>query len=271
MHLAISARALEPHTDPRQAIDLAADAGFDAVELATTPGDAIDSDGSGARCRNLAAAASGRGVPIVALAAHDSGSARLAAPGAVERAAAVDRTLRWLDRAAALGAQVLSVATVAGSPTSTASGLRHADALHHCFDALERLRFEAETRRVALGIEAAAGRLLNSPPELVDFVDRINSPSVGVVLDAAAVVSLADPVDWIETLGRRILGLRVSGDVPTVSGPDDSRPVRARVDWPSVADALRAAGFRGPLIYGGREPPAAALQWMRRNLRRDST
>lgn len=271
MHLALSARALDPHTDPRQAIDLAAEAGFEAVELAATPGDAIDSDGSGARCRNLAAAASGLGLRIVALAAHESGSTRLAAPGAVERAAAIDRTLRWLDRAATLGAQVLSVATVAGPRTSNASGLRHADALRHVFDALERLRFEAETRRVALGIEAAAGRLLNSPPELVDFVDRINSPSVGVVLDAAAVVSLADPVDWIETLGRRILGLRVPDDLPIAADPDAARPERARVEWPSVAEALRAVGFRGPLIYGGREAPAAAFQWMRRNLGRDST
>ena len=114
---------------------------------------------------------------------------------------------------------------------------RYQDGLNFAYRVLYDLRHEAEGAGVAIAIEAASGGGLLSPVELREIINQANSPAVGVCLDVARVACGGVVEDWIETLGNRIKSVRVDLS-------DNS-------DLDSLADALDAVGYQGPVIVQG--------------------
>ena len=87
----------------------------------------------------------------------------------------------------------------------------------------------------------------NNAPEptadpLAAFVDRFNSPLVGVQFDIGNHQKYGPPAEWIKTLGPRIVKL----DVKDWSAADGFCEIGAGdVDWPVARAALDEIGFVG--------------------------
>ena len=72
------------------------------------------------------------------------------------------------------------------------------------FSGVSELKAVAGRHRVNLALENIWNKLLISPLEFRDFVDRIGSEYVGCYFDTGNVVLYGFPEQWIRILGRRI-------------------------------------------------------------------
>ncbi len=118
---------------------------------------------------------------------------------------------------------------------------RYQDGLNFAYRVLYDLRHEAESAGVAIAIEAATGGGLLSPVELREIINQANSPGVGACLDVARVSRVGIVEDWITTLGYRIKSVRVE--------------LSDEHELDTLAAALDAAGYDGPVIVQGADDP----------------
>ncbi|MCH7592483.1 MAG: TIM barrel protein [Planctomycetes bacterium] len=118
---------------------------------------------------------------------------------------------------------------------------RYQDGLNFAYRVLYDLRHEAEGAGVAIAIEAATGGGLLSPVELGEIINQANSPAVGVCLDVTRVSRVGVVEDWIATLGYRVKSVRVE--------------LLDERELDTLADALAAAGYDGPVIVQGTDDP----------------
>lgn len=113
------------------------------------------------------------------------------------------------------------------------------------FRALQELRVDAERHRVHLALENIWNKLLLSPLEFRDFLDRLGSPNVGCYFDTGNVVLYGYPEQWIRILGTRIKKVHFK------DFRIDHRERRyewtqlmeGSVDWPAVMREIRAIGY----------------------------
>jgi L-ribulose-5-phosphate 3-epimerase len=111
--------------------------------------------------------------------------------------------------------------------------------------ALQELRPDAERWRVNLALENIWNKLLISPLEFRDFLDRIGSEYVGCFFDTGNVVLYGFPEQWIRILGSRIKKIHFK------DFKMDHRERRyewtqlmeGQVDWPAVMREIRAIGY----------------------------
>ena len=172
----------------------------------------------------------------------------------------------WLERGAKLGARVLCLSMPplqAAICTSGVSGhqdhddvdgavfARYQDALNVTHALLHELRFDAEAFGVPLVVEVAHGGCFLSPVELRDLIDRTNSWAIGACVDVDRVFRVGSPIDWIETLGRRVHCARVA------VACDLSDPQFPRCSLSTVQDALRNGGSASPIIVAGDDDPVS--------------
>jgi hexulose-6-phosphate isomerase len=87
---------------------------------------------------------------------------------------------------------------------------------------------------------------------LAAFIDRFDSPLVGVQFDIGNHWKYGDPAAWIRTLGSRIQKLDIKGFSRAEGKFKDV--TEGDIDWPSVEKALRDIKFTGWLaaeVAGG--------------------
>ena len=118
-------------------------------------------------------------------------------------------------------------------------------------EAIESALPLAEANKVAILIENTRNRLFyehmggqdQSADALAEFIDRFDSPWVGVQFDIANICLYGDPAKWIRTLGSRIKKVDVKGfsrsrkSFTKIGGGD--------IDWPSVVEALQEINYSG--------------------------
>lgn len=276
MYTAINAWTFAAAVSVESQISAAQSAGFEGLELivsegsttpAAAPADvrAVPLDLHPDQRRRLAQLAADAGVRITSLTGAMFFQANFASAEPAVREAARATTLRMLDMGADVGAgAIVIVPAVVGRITDAAPQVAYADALNRSYEALVALAREAESRGVMICIENVWNRFLLSPVETQEFIDRVNSPFVRVCFDTGNVLAFGYPQDWIDTLGGRIARVHVKDY-------DLAKPGRAgfcelgagNVNWPAVMDALRRAGYDGPLIFEG----AASIEDARQRLR----
>ncbi len=86
------------------------------------------------------------------------------------------------------------------------------------------------------------------PEEFIRYVDELNSPWLVSCLDLGhAVLCREQPDEFIKKLGTRLTNLHVHD----VDGTNDSHtlPYFGITDWNAVMDALRAVDYKGDLTY----------------------
>lgn len=257
MFAAINAWTLQDSSSVAEQLQVAAQAGFEGIELVLSHDGPLRFQTPDTVCADWRGQAAELGLQICGLASGAFFEANYASPDPADRQAAFDLTVAMLDRAAALSAgAILVVPAVVGTDRDHKPRVGYADALHRTCDALDRLRHEAEARRVMIGLENVWNRFLLSPVEAADLIDRVNSPWVGMCLDTGNVLAHGYPQDWIATLGGRILRVHVKDYDLSRPGRDGFCPLgEGCVDWPAVIDALGQSGYRGPLTFEGPGEP----------------
>jgi L-ribulose-5-phosphate 3-epimerase len=154
-------------------------------------------------------------------------------------------------------------------PGVVTSRIGYLDAMARLEEALHVLAREAQQRRVGLGLENVWGKLLYSPLEMRDLVDRIGSPGVGVHFDVGNVIQQGYPEQWIRILGPRLRSVHLKDFVESINN------IRAftwlfqgSVPWDRVMQALRDVAYDGYLIAEVPPYPFCPEQGIRDTARR---
>lgn len=121
-------------------------------------------------------------------------------------------------------------------------------AYKRALEAIGELKEYAKVVKVSIGIENVGNKLLVSPIEMRDFIDKINSEYVGAYFDVGNVLyqSGGYPEQWIKILGKRIKMVHFK-DYRRVPGGLDAFVdlLAGDVNYPAVVEALEAVGFDG--------------------------
>ena len=102
--------------------------------------------------------------------------------------------------------------------------------------------------------------------ELIELVDAVNDPSVGVCLDTGhANLGGVVPAEAIRALGSRLKALHINDNH---AGDTDEHlfPYFGTVEWTETVRALREIGYVGDFAYEAgsqRIPPALYPEWLR--------
>jgi L-ribulose-5-phosphate 3-epimerase len=250
---AVNAWSLPQDWSPGEQVGAAARAGLRGIELVLGERGPLDFETALDEFRVLGEQAESLGLTITSLATDVFWRVNYGVPERADRARAMELTLRMLDRAAAARAgAILVVPAVVGRADEARRRVGYADALSRAYEALLSLRFEAEDRGVVIAIENVWNRFLLSAMEMVELIDRVNSPCVGAYLDIGNVLAYGYPEDWIELLGRRIARVHAKDYDVRQPGAAGFCPLgEGSIDWPGVIAALRQVGYTGPLTYEG--------------------
>jgi len=157
----------------------------------------------------------------------------------------IDLVKQLIDFAAAMGApNLLVVPGVVDSETGYDFAMKRLE------EAFWILKEDAEKKKIGLGLENVWGKILYSPLEMRDFVDKFASPYVGVHFDVGNVIQYGYPDQWIRILQKkRLLNIHLKDYSESVNN------IRAftylfqgSVPWKRVMSALREVGYDGYLI-----------------------
>ncbi len=216
---------------PADRFALAADIGFDGVEIATVDEDA----GVGA----IRAAADRSGVRVHSVMNAGNWNYPLTSPDEGVARKGLEILRRSIRNAHDLGADTVLVVSAVVTPQ-----VRYQDAWPRSQRAVREVLPLAAERKVTLAIENVGNRFLLSPLEFARYIDEFDSPWVRAYFDIGnSLVLWSYPQDWIRTLGRRICKLHLKD-----YDQEKKRwaPVgEGDVDWPAVCDAVREIGYRG--------------------------
>ena len=168
---------------------------------------------------------------------------------AVERHERIQDNLRAIDEAVELGADVL-VLVCGGVPGRDLEGARQMVA-----DGIAAIEPHARARGVRLGIEPlhpmfAADRSVITPlGEAHDLAARLDSPAVGVIVDAYHVWWDPRLGEGIAAASRHTLGFHVSDWIVPLPDVLDGRGMMGDgvIDLRGMRRRVDAAGYRGPI------------------------
>jgi hexulose-6-phosphate isomerase len=157
----------------------------------------------------------------------------------------VDLVKKLIDFAALMGApSLLLVPGVVDSRNS------YDLAMGRLEEALCILKEDAEKKKVRLGLENVWGKILYSPLEMRDFVDKLKSPFVGVHFDVGNVIQYGYPDQWIRILGKkRLFNIHLKDYNEAINNfTAFTHLFQGSVPWDRVMGALRETGYDGYLI-----------------------
>jgi hexulose-6-phosphate isomerase len=119
-------------------------------------------------------------------------------------------------------------------------------AYERAFDYVKKALPFAEEKKIELGIENVWNKLLLSPMEMRDFIDKFDSPSVCAYFDVGNVLAYGFPDHWIKVLNKRIKKVHVK-DYRRVAGGLHGFVdlLTGDVDFPAVINAFKAIGYDG--------------------------
>ncbi len=110
---------------------------------------------------------------------------------------------------------------------------------------VEALKPDAERHRVNIALENIWNKLLISPLEFRDFLDRIGSDYVGCYFDTGNILLYGYPEQWIKILGRRIKKIHFKDFKMDHRERryEWSQLMDGTVDWTAVMREIRAIGY----------------------------
>jgi len=153
---------------------------------------------------------------------------------------------KQIDMAAALGADTILVipGAVGVCFIPDFKVVPYEVAYERAFSAIMRLKEKAEVKKIHIGLENVWNMFLLSPLEMRDFVDKINSPYVGVYFDVGNVVATGFPEQWIRILGKRIRKVHFKDYRISAGGIDGFVDLLSGdVNWPAVMEAFKEIGY----------------------------
>jgi hexulose-6-phosphate isomerase len=142
-------------------------------------------------------------------------------------------------------AEALGIDTVLVTGGRTSEKVPYDVAYDRQLRALQELRPDAERHRVNIGLENVWNKLLISPLEFRDFLDRIGSQYVGCYFDTGNVLLYGYPEQWIRILGSRIKKIHFK-DFKIDHRErryEWTQLMQGSVDWTAVMREIRAIGY----------------------------
>lgn len=130
--------------------------------------------------------------------------------------------------------------------------VKQTESYDDCYDraltALKELAPYAEANEIYIGIENVWNKFLLSPLETRDFIDKIDSPFVGMYFDAGNVLQFGFPEQWVRILGNRIKKIHVK-DFNTAIGNiyGFTTLLNGSLNWKNLVEAIHEIGYTGPL------------------------
>ena len=220
-----------------QRMALAAEAGFDGVELQHGAERDFPETASTDELRAICDAAAEAGVDLPSIMPQGQ---PIAGPDAGARAAARDVIVRVAECAAELGAETVLIVPGSVQP-------------EHPYGELWRLTIEAMQELagkvpegITLALENVWNRFLYSPLEFARIIDEIDRPNVRAYFDVGNVMAFGFPQHFIRELGPRIARVHVK-DYRTrfAGGAGFCNLLEGDVDFAEVMKALGEVGYDG--------------------------
>jgi L-ribulose-5-phosphate 3-epimerase len=238
---------LEGTLDVIDAMRLARDHGFDAIELGIGESGALGLDVTEQRCAQIRSEADRLGltIPSTASGIYWSRSLGDGNPQAVDDLQRMARICGWLGARTHLTIPgAVEVFFLPERPIQS-----YDTVLKNARTGLEQVLPVAEKAGVRLGIENVWNKFLLSPTELAAFIDSFSSPSLGAYVDVGNILLYGYPEQWLRVLGDRVVGIHLKDfrkAVGTIDGFVDL--LEGDVDWLAVMQAIEEIGFDGPLV-----------------------
>ena len=244
MKKGINAWAFPAEMPVKERIRIAADAGYDGIELIFTEDGETSLAKTDAELREYKAVADGYGIAIPSVVGSVFANASLASPDPAVVRKALDNGARMLHGAAVLGADTaLVVPGRVYKETERPEG-RYDIVYDNAIRNVKALAAAAGQEGVYIGIENVWNKFLLSPLEMRTFVDYAGSPWVGVYFDVGNFMPWAFPEQWIRILGKRIKKMHLKDFKTAVgTGAGFVDLMEGDVDYAEVMRACREVGF----------------------------
>ena len=227
---------------------LAADAGFDGVEVAIGETGELGLDATKEDLLKIKKAANDLGLEIYSVCNDLVWSNSLTSPDAEERERAKKFVRRQLEVASILGADTILIVPgcVSASFAPNFGVVDYDVAYELAQESIKDLIADAEKYGVVIGVENVWNKFLLSPLEMRTFIDSFDSKWVQSYFDVGNVMLTGYPEQWIKILGKRIKKVHFKEfrcNVGTLDGFVDL--LAGDVNWAAVVDALNAVGYDG--------------------------
>src|SRR5438874_9556637 len=211
------------------------EAGFEGVE----PMGGMDRD-------EVLAAFKETGLQAASVCDHIHWVKTLSAPDEATRKLGLDGLVHSLHDAHAYGAgSVLLVPGVARD------GVSYEQCWERSIVEIKKAILVAKELGVKISIENVGNNFITTPEQAMDYLDAINSESVGWHFDIGNVGRNYGPAErWIQVLGKRINRIHVKDFSTRPAKPGAKAPERPKLldgdtNWPAVMSALDRAGYQG--------------------------
>ena len=227
---------------------LAADAGFDGVEVAIGDVGELGLDAKREDLLKIKKAANDLGLEIYSVCNDLVWGNSLTSPDAEERERAKKFVRRQLEVASILGADTILIVPgcVSASFAPNFGVVDYDVAYKLAQESIKELIPDAEKYGVVIGVENVWNKFLLSPLEMRAFIDSFDSKWVQSYFDVGNVMLTGYPEQWIKILGKRIKKVHFKEfrcNVGTLDGFVDL--LAGDVNWAAVVDALKAVGYDG--------------------------
>ena len=214
---------------PLEKFELCKELGYDGMELEAPSRHNIS---------EVLAASKATGMPVHGTVGQKHWSVRLSSPDAAVRDEARNDLLTGLADTHALGGD--SILLVPGRVSG--SDETHDDVWNRSIEQIRLVLPTASKLGVRVLIENVWNGFCETPEQLRDYIDEVNSPWVGVYFDIGNVRKFGPSEDWVRVLGERIVKLDVkdwgqAGGFGKIGDGD--------VDWAAVREALAEIRFTG--------------------------
>lgn len=240
---------IEVEGSPLDKFRLCKELGYDGMELISPNNPPI---------AELQAASAATGMPIHGVVDDRHWDVRLSAPDQTTRDAGVVILKQAIRDTAAMGGH--AVLLVPGAVNEEAT---HEQVWSRSVAEIRKTLPLAASLGVRVLIENVWNGFCETPEQLRDYLDEIDSPWVGSYYDIGNAQKFSPTENWIRTLGSRIVKLDVK-DWGVTAG--FCKIGDGEVNWPAVRDALAEINYSGwctaEVQGGGRARLAEILQRM---------
>ena len=229
---------------PDVCFPLAKECGYDGVEIALGEKGPVRFDSTEAEMKELRKKAESYGIEFYSLVCDICWDYSISASDPAVRKKAEDILIKQLELASYLGCDtILALAGMVQSINPGGEVVPYDIAYERAFESVCHLAKYAQEYKVNFAIENVDSKLLLSPMETRDFIDKVGNPWVKQYFDVGNVIENGYPNHWIDILGKRIAKVHFK-DVGLFD--DAYRPVNileGLVDYDAVMASLYNAGY----------------------------
>jgi hexulose-6-phosphate isomerase len=211
---------------------IAKDAGFEEIELPTTP--------DAAKAEEMLAASKKTGIRIHSVMNQEHWRSPLSSADP----AVVEKSLEGM-RTSLRNAKLWGADTVLLVPAVVNAETPYAAAYERSQKQIRKLVPLAQELKVIIALEEVWNKFLQSPIEFAKYVDEFNSPWIRAYFDVGNVAINGYPHDWIRTLGKRIVKLHFKDFSFRKSQAAFPNLLEGDIDFKAVHAALGEIGYKG--------------------------